>query len=58
MVEGMAQGSLGANWGDGHCTDPGLLTRVAPSGNPIPFYSQLVNAAYAGNAIISTHVYG
>ena len=58
MFEGMAQGGLGANWGDGHATDAGLLTRVPTNANPNPFYQQLVNAPYANNAIISTHVYG
>ena len=58
MFEGMGQGGIGANWGDGHCTDPGLLAnRVPPNANPISFYQQLVEAPYANNAIISTHVY-
>ena len=58
MIEGMAQGLLGANWGDGHATDASLVSRLPASSNPNPFYSQLVNAPYANNAIISTHVYG
>ena len=58
MIEGTAQGLLGANWGDGHATDASLVSRLPASSNPNPFYSQLVNAPYANNAIISTHVYG
>ena len=57
MFEGMAQGALGSNWGDGHVTDVALLTQVPANADPNPFYQQLVNAPYAKNAIISTHVY-
>lgn len=57
MIEGMAQGALGSNWGDGHVTDVGLLNRVSSNADPNPFYRQLVNAPYANNAIISAHVY-
>ena len=57
MIEGMAQGSLGANWGDGHATDAGLMTMVSPNADPNAFYKQLLSAPYAGNAIISAHVY-
>ena len=28
MFEGMAQGGLGANWGDGHATDADLMYLV------------------------------
>ena len=28
MFEGMAQGGLGANWGDGHATDASLMSQV------------------------------
>ena len=28
MFEGMAQGGLGANWGDGHATDADLMNLV------------------------------
>ena len=28
MFEGMAQGGLGANWGDGHATDASLMSLV------------------------------
>ena len=58
MIEGMSQGGLGANWGDGHATDASLMSRVPANANPNAFYKELVNAAYANNAIISTHVYG
>lgn len=58
MFEGMAQGSLGANWSDGHATDLGLLGIVPANGYPNAFYRQLVHAPYSGSAIISTHVYG
>ena len=58
MIEGMAQGGLGANWGDGHATDASLMSRIAANANPNTFYQQLVTAQYANNAIISTHVYG
>jgi hypothetical protein len=58
MIEGMAQGPLGANWGDGHFTDASLVRQLPASSDPNPFYKQLVNSAYAKNAIISTHVYG
>ena len=58
MFEGMAQGGLGSNWGDGHVTDVDLLSlRVSSNADPNPFYRQLVNAPYANNAIISAHVY-
>ncbi len=30
MFEGMAQGGLGANWGDGHATDANLMNLVRP----------------------------
>ena len=58
MFEGMNQGSLGSNWGDGHATAASLVATLPASGNPNAFYKQLVNAPYAGNAIISAHVYG
>ena len=58
MFEGMAQSGLGANWGDGHTTDVSLLTRVPPAADPNHFYRTLLNAPYANNAIMSTHVYG
>lgn len=58
MFEGMAQGGIGANWGDGHATDASLLARLSSTADPNPFYQQLVNALYANNAIMSTHVYG
>ena len=34
------------------------MSRVPSNADPNAFYKQLVNAPYAGNAIISTHVYG
>ena len=58
LIEGMAQGSLGANWGDGHATAANLVASLPSNADPNAFYKQLVNAPYAGNAIISTHVYG
>ncbi len=37
MFEGMAQGGLGANWGDGHATDASLMSQVrnAPRSSPV-----------------------
>ncbi len=35
-----------------------MRTQISPNGNPNAFYTELVTAPYAGNAIISTHVYG
>ena len=35
-----------------------MRAQISPNGNPNAFYTQLVTAPYAGNAIISTHVYG
>ncbi len=32
--------------------------QVSPNANPNAFYTELVTAPYANNAIISTHVYG
>ena len=35
-----------------------MRAQISPNGNPNAFYTQLVTAPYAGNAIISTHIYG
>ena len=58
MIEGTAQNNLGSNWGDGHATDANLTSGLANNADPNIFYQQLVNAPYAGNAILSAHVYG
>ena len=34
MFEGMAQGALGANWGDGHATDADLMNLVRAAFEP------------------------
>ena len=32
--------------------------QISPNSNPNAFYTELVTAPYANNAIISTHIYG
>ena len=34
------------------------FVQISPNANPNTFYTELVTAPYANNAIISTHVYG
>lgn len=46
MVEGMSQGPLGANWGDGFGTSPEAVSILAQSGlqagDPNPFFQKLM----------------
>ena len=59
MVEGMGQGNIGANWGDGFAT--GAVVAQQGLSNPGPFFDKLINpkapAPYRNNVIISPHVY-
>ncbi len=45
-IEGMGQGPLGANWGDGFGTDPEAVTILQQSGlpqsDPNPFFQKLM----------------
>lgn len=46
MIEGMSQGPLGANWGDGFGTSPEAVTILMQSGlkegDPNPFFQKLM----------------
>lgn len=54
FVEGVAQGSLKANWGDGFATDDAALS----VSNPKNYFTQLLSQPYLNQIVISPHVYG
>ncbi len=55
LIEGTGQESIGANWGDGFCTDQSKLTST---GSPLPFFNTLASKPYADWMVLGPHVYG
>lgn len=56
FVEGVAQGTLESNWGDGFATDDDAVNRGVS--NPRNYFKQLLNQPYLNQIVISPHVYG
>jgi hypothetical protein len=44
-IEGLGQGNLGTNWGDGLATDPAYIGNSGAS-NPAPFFQALLGKPY------------
>lgn len=56
FVEGTGQGGIQANWGDGFCTNPQIISQYGLS-DPNPFFQALLTKPYLNQVIISPHVY-
>ena len=50
MFEGMAQGGLGANWGDGHATDADLMNLVHPAAFMCSMHAVITRRSLASDA--------
>mmetsp|Transcript_3804 Transcript_3804/g.10936 ORF Transcript_3804/g.10936 Transcript_3804/m.10936 type:complete len:758 (-) Transcript_3804:1267-3540(-) len=55
-IEGLGQGALGANWGDGLATADSVLAGSGAS-DPNPFFRKLMTKPYRKNVIIAPHIY-
>ena len=56
LVEGVGQGAIGKNWGDGVATDPQIISSQGLS-DPNPFFTALLQKPYIDQIIIGPHVY-
>lgn len=58
LIEGLGQiGSTAICWGNGFVTDQKVIAQNGYS-DPTPFFTQLMSKEYAGNVVISPHIYG
>ena len=55
LVQGTAQGGVGANWGDGFCCDADLVKQLGLS-DPSPLFRAVMSRPYRDQAQASTHV--
>ncbi len=56
FIEGMGQGGINANWGDGFVTDKTLISQLGLS-DPNPFFQALASKSYLNQIVLSPHVY-
>jgi len=57
FIEGVAGSPIGANWGDGFCTDAALAASLGMS-NPIATFTTFMDRSYISQIVISPHIYG
>lgn len=58
LIEGLGQiGSTAICWGNGFITDKKIVAQRGYS-DPTSFFTQLMSKKYAGNVVISPHIYG
>ena len=57
FIEGTAQETLGANWGDGFCADGGKIEKMG-LGDPRPFFKELAGKPYRNSVALAPHCYG
>lgn len=56
MIEGLGQGIMGANWGDGVATAASVIAGTGVS-DPNPFFRSLMTQPFLNKVIIAPHVY-
>lgn len=56
FIEGVAQGALRSNWGDGFATDNDTVNQGIS--NPKAFFTKAANSTYLNQLVISPHAYG
>lgn len=56
FIEGVAQGDLEANWGDGFATDDAAIAQGVS--NPKAYFTQLMTKPYLNQIVVSPHAYG
>lgn len=56
FIEGVAQGALFSNWGDGFATDDATVQQNIS--NPKAFFTKAASSAYLNQLVVSPHAYG